>query len=135
MSSGFRKSSTSFLLIGFPNFDLCFLKEFLLLPKQHIYNFVPFSKTLINTFPSVPMGSGLDHCLLQLTSRQALGFNSPGLLTTTPNSAKCSSVFLPFAHVSNALSVSLPLQILCFCQDRTHSSVPVNTVPTMRSLF
>lgn len=80
------------------------------------------------------MGSGLDHCLLQLTSRQALGFYSAGLLTTTPNSAKCS-VFLPFAHVSNALFVPVPLQILCFCQDWTPSSVPVNTVPTMRSLF
>lgn len=119
MSSGFRKS-TSFLLTGFPDFDLCFLKEFVLPPKQHIYNFVPFSKTLINTFPSFPMGSGLDPCLLQLTSRQAPGFNSAGPLTATPT---VLNVFL-FSFLW--LMSQMPCPSLCLF--RSYSSVKIGLI-------
>lgn len=81
---------------------------------------------LINNFPGFPIGSGLDPCPLWLTFRA----HPP------PNVSNVFLLFFPFMHVSNALPVSLPLQIFLFLQGRTQSSfVSMNTVPIVIALF
>lgn len=81
---------------------------------------------LINNFPGFPIGSGLDPCPLRLTFRA----HPP------PNVSNVFLLFFPFMRVSNALPVSLPLQIFLFLQGRTQSSfVSMNTVPIVIALF